>query len=71
MADFTRDEQGVVAAAVRASIKHTRKGQRLMVRKFGDEADLTSGHARLALLESAYRKLGKDPANVERRDDDV
>lgn len=65
--EFTASEIGVMAGLVRAAIRKGDSGRAHQIQKYGEKADLTAINGRLELLESIYRKLGKDPRNIASR----
>lgn len=62
--DFTRREVGYLESLIRMELRRQEDKIRTGEKRWGNEYRRENNDEKVALLESMYRKLGKDPADI-------
>lgn len=64
MSDLSEDEKTVIKSLIRAGLRKNARNRRSARQQFGRQYDPSRHDAKQSILESAYRKLGGDPARI-------
>lgn len=64
---FTEKERDILAGLIRQDLRKLDKSRQRLREKLGSEYDPARQDPREAALESAYRRLGGDPARITGR----